>query len=142
MFFIFTFFIFVHLKQIIICLDQIYASFLKMHMYTVDLIFSSNLCVHQKNLFDIFRGFSLVVYGCVSRSINYSSRLPDRSGISQRDPYKWPNCSFSPPKSGLGSGFKYFLFSPLPGEMIQFDSYFSNVLKPPTSVNFHQLEST
>ena len=28
--------------------------------------------------------------------------------------------------------FKYFLFSPLPGEMIQFDQYFSNGLKPPT----------
>ena len=33
----------------------------------------------------------------------------------------------------LGCGFKYFLFSPPPGEMIQFDSYFSNALKPPTS---------
>ena len=32
----------------------------------------------------------------------------------------------------LGGGFKYFLFSPLPGEMIQFDYYFSNGLKPPT----------
>ena len=29
---------------------------------------------------------------------------------------------------------KYFLFSPLPGEMIQFDEHiFSNGLKPPTS---------
>ena len=33
----------------------------------------------------------------------------------------------------LGGGFKYFLCSPLLGEMIQFDSYFSNGLKPPTS---------
>ena len=35
----------------------------------------------------------------------------------------------------LGGGFKYFLFSPLPGEMIQFDYiiYFSKGLKPPTS---------
>ena len=33
---------------------------------------------------------------------------------------------------GLGGGFKYFLFSSLPGEMIQFDKYFSNGLKPPT----------
>ena len=32
----------------------------------------------------------------------------------------------------LGGGFKYFLFSPLPGEMIQLDQYFSNGLKPPT----------
>ena len=33
----------------------------------------------------------------------------------------------------LGSVFKDFLFSPLLGEMIQFDSYFSDELKPPTS---------
>ena len=36
----------------------------------------------------------------------------------------------------LGGGFKYFLFSPLFGEMIQFDSYFSNGLKPPSSFTF------
>ena len=35
--------------------------------------------------------------------------------------------------SGLSGGFKHFLFSPLPGEMIQFDSYFSDGLKPPAS---------
>ena len=35
-------------------------------------------------------------------------------------------------KHNLGGGFKYFLFSPLSVEMIQFD-YFSNGLKPPTS---------
>ena len=29
---------------------------------------------------------------------------------------------------------KYFLFSPLPGEDFQFDSYFSDGLKPPTSI--------
>ena len=34
----------------------------------------------------------------------------------------------------LGGGFKYFLFSSLFGEMIQFDRYFSNGLKPPTSI--------
>ena len=33
----------------------------------------------------------------------------------------------------LGGGFKYFLFLPLLGEMIQFDYYFSIRLKPPTS---------
>ena len=33
----------------------------------------------------------------------------------------------------LGGGFKYFLFSPLLGEMIHFDWYFSDGLKPPTS---------
>ena len=32
----------------------------------------------------------------------------------------------------LGGGFKHFLFSSLLGEMIQFDEYFSNGLKPPT----------
>ena len=31
----------------------------------------------------------------------------------------------------LGGGFRYFLFLPLFGEMIQFDQYFSNGLKPP-----------
>ena len=34
----------------------------------------------------------------------------------------------------LGGGFKDFLFSPLFGEDFQFDSYFSNGLKPPTSM--------
>ena len=36
----------------------------------------------------------------------------------------------------LGGGFKYFLVVPLPGEMIQFDKYFWNGLKPPTSSLF------
>ena len=35
--------------------------------------------------------------------------------------------------NGLVGGFKYFLFSPLFGEDFQFDQYFSNGLKPPTS---------
>ena len=34
----------------------------------------------------------------------------------------------------LAGGFKYFLFSTLLGEIIQFDWYFSNGLKPPTSL--------
>ena len=34
----------------------------------------------------------------------------------------------------IGGGFKHFLFSPLPGEMIQFDWYYSNGLKPPTRI--------
>ena len=34
----------------------------------------------------------------------------------------------------LGGGFKYCLFSTLPGGMIQFDLYFSMGLKPPTRV--------
>ena len=41
----------------------------------------------------------------------------------------------------LGGGFKHFLFSPLPGEMIQFDQYFSDGLKPPTSAVFPQQKS-
>ena len=42
------------------------------------------------------------------------------------------NTRHSAMKSTLGGGFKYFLFSPLLGEMIQFDSCFSDGLKPPT----------
>ena len=66
-------------------------------------------------------------------------------------PPKWNFCSFPPQKKGklagesenhlpckkwtktnLGGGFIFFLFSPLFGEDFQFDSYFSNGLKPPT----------
>ena len=43
---------------------------------------------------------------------------------------------FSKSQTQLGGGFKHFLFSSLPGEMIQFDQYFSNGLKPPTSQVF------
>ena len=36
-------------------------------------------------------------------------------------------------QSSLGGGFKYFLFSSLLGEMIQFHKYFSNgLVQPPT----------
>ena len=39
------------------------------------------------------------------------------------------------PRCLLGGGFKQFLCSPLPGEMIQLDSYFSyGLLQPPTSL--------
>ena len=38
----------------------------------------------------------------------------------------------------LGCGFKHFLFLPLPGEIIQFDKYFSDGLKPPTRWNWWQ----
>ena len=37
-----------------------------------------------------------------------------------------------PQKTQLAGGFNYFLFPPLPGEMIHFDWYFSNGLKRPT----------
>ena len=44
-----------------------------------------------------------------------------------------PNWKPSKIHSFLGGGFKHLLFSPLFGEMIQFDKYFSDGLKPPTS---------
>ena len=40
---------------------------------------------------------------------------------------------------GGGGGFKHFLFSSLFGEDFQFDSYFSNGLKPPTSFTFQNI---
>ena len=52
-------------------------------------------------------------YGCWSLSI--------------QNPYIWYYLYY------LGGGFKDFLFSSLAGEMIHFDWYFSNGLKPPTS---------
>ena len=44
----------------------------------------------------------------------------------------------------LGGGFKRFLFSPLLGELIQLDLYFSNGLKPTTRKPFvnHQNQSS
>ena len=39
------------------------------------------------------------------------------------------------PNKKLRGGFKCFLFSPLPGEIIQFDLYFSDEMKPPTRTN-------
>jgi len=41
------------------------------------------------------------------------------------------------PKTKLVGGFNYFLFSPLFGEMIQVDQYFSIGLKPPTRKTTH-----
>ena len=42
------------------------------------------------------------------------------------------------PLNCVGGGFKYFLFSPLLGEMIQVDYNFANELKPPTSCLFQK----
>ena len=54
----------------------------------------------------------------------------------------WKGVTFGAVTKGihgwLGGGFKHFIFSPLPGEMIQFDKYFSNGLKPPTSWGWYQ----
>ena len=46
------------------------------------------------------------------------------------------------PKGYLGGGFKDFLFSPLPGEMIQFDLriFFKWVVQPPTTVDMKRLD--
>ena len=49
------------------------------------------------------------------------------TGILKATSYQKSSKSFS------GWWFQIFLFSSLPGEMIQFDYYFSNGLKPPTS---------
>ena len=35
--------------------------------------------------------------------------------------------------ASLGAGFKHFVFSPLFGEIFQFDYYFLDGLKPPAS---------
>ena len=40
--------------------------------------------------------------------------------------------SYAVIKSKTGWWFQICLFSPLPGEMVQFDEYFSDGLKPPT----------
>ena len=55
----------------------------------------------------------------------------------------WQGGAEAPPKEAvffsnmfyIGGGFKYILFSPLFGEDSHFDYYFSDGLKPPTSVS-------
>ena len=57
----------------------------------------------------------------------------DEKNPGQQKPYNWGDeCSVYLGVIYLGGGFKYFLFSSLFGEMIQFDEYFLNGLKPPT----------
>ena len=46
-------------------------------------------------------------------------------------------CEASGDECQLGGGNSNIVFSTLPGEMIQFDEYFSNGLKPPTSQVCH-----
>ena len=48
----------------------------------------------------------------------------------------WPRNLVTLSDEYLGGGLKYLLFSPLLGEMIEFDEYFSNELKPPTRYPF------
>ena len=58
-------------------------------------------------------------------------QVPFDRAMDSCDSLLWPQRHWF-----LGGGFKDFLFSPLGGEMIQFDSYFSNGLKPPTRFAF------
>ena len=53
----------------------------------------------------------------------------------------------TPPKTPrigdlLGRALKHVSFIPLHGEMIQFDSYVSNGLKPPTSLGLENLSNS
>ena len=57
--------------------------------------------------------------------------IPEFQKLKIGHPYEWSYLK-------LVGGFKYFLFSPLPGEMIKFDEYFSDGLKPPTSKHRHK----
>ena len=58
----------------------------------------------------------------VKKSTRFWRNTSHASSFFQK---KWP-------ATYLGGGFKDFLFLPLPGEMIQFDQYFSDGLKTPT----------
>ena len=72
-----------------------------------------------------------------------TSCLPRRIGVCKSPPGL---CSSDGPERGTMDGnhaiwmysrwwFQaFFIFNPNPGEMIQFDEYFSNGLKPPTSI--------
>ena len=100
----------------------------------------------------------LVIFEIFSKSVSKTRGGPPKSSIliwfsiiftihfGFFSPYfrKHPNGSVRSPKSlvekvagitalsYMTGGFKYFLFLPLLGEMIQFDQYFSDGLKPPT----------
>ena len=69
----------------------------------------------------VWRGASVEVIGQVGIQLEQRLVGPVEpcctvSGEGQSSP---PNATV--PKKKLGGGFKYFLFSPLPGEMIEFD---------------------
>ena len=57
----------------------------------------------------------------VSVALWAAGRESGADGLNGGSPFRCENCLM---KLFLGCGFKSFLFSPLPGEMIQFDSYF------------------
>ena len=63
--------------------------------------------------------------------------IPVLEQMSEEETVGEPRCSFfktprEKKKRHWVVGFKDFLCSPVPGEMIQFDLYFSDGLKPPT----------
>jgi len=66
---------------------------------------------------------------------------PPKSTYSSTSSRHWNDHPGSVSKSLLGGGFKYFLFSPLPEKMIQFDQYFSNgLVQPPTRLHPSKLD--
>ena len=82
--------------------------------------------IYLTKLWDsIFGDFFLILY----RVGWYPTMTP---GPDQVDRWLDTNCS-SQENGFLCGGLKHFLFSPLLGEMIQFDWYLWNGLKPPTS---------
>ena len=62
--------------------------------------------------------------------------VPHRAGVWSREVVGFNNLFQWGGWGWLGGGFKDFLFSPLFGEMIQFDKYFSDGLKPPARWGF------
>ena len=96
-------------------------------------------CLHRWGFFSVLFfgehvGIMLVIHSSHSGQLNGGTRFKSTNengrlslGWRSSNHYTWKMDAF------LGGGFKYLLFSPLPGEMIQFDLYFSNGLKPPTT---------
>ena len=64
----------------------------------------------------------------------YLVTLSQLDVIEESNPSKTDTRFFLVSARILGGGFKYFLVSPLFGEDFQFDSYFSDGLKPPTRI--------
>ena len=66
-----------------------------------------------------------------------STKISGTSSLRKFHPKPLWNIHHIPQKNmKLVGGFKHFLFSPLPGEMIQFHYVFSRGLKPPTRKGF------
>ena len=84
----------------------------------------------------------LVDYGNKRRSAMEKlcavGRIPTCEGKAKRR----LEIMFRRPEKHTRWWFQIFLFSPLPEEMIQFDEYFSNGLKPPTRENIVSCSSS